>query len=147
MAKKPRGIRNNNPLNIRYNPRNNWVGQTGSDGHFCKFSAPKYGVRAACKLLQRYAGNDGKTTVLEVINKWAPSADGNDTEKYIATVCKEMNIRATDTIDVHQRGTVVRLLFYMARVECTQKALDAANIGVWDFIDGFELAEYPYEKE
>lgn len=149
MAKNqtPRGIRNNNPLNIRYNARNNWVGQTGSDGQFCKFKAPKYGVRAACKLLQRYAGNDGKTTVAEIINKWAPRTNGNDTEKYIATVCKEMNIRATDTIDVHNRDTVVRLLWYMSCVECTRYALEAADIWIFDFIDGFELAEYPYEKE
>ena len=148
MAKTtPRGIRNNNPLNIRYNPRNNWVGQTGCDGQFCIFMSPKYGVRAACKLLQRYAGKDGKTTVSEVINKWAPRTDGNDTEKYIATVCKEMKIRATDTIDVHQRDTVVRLLWCMSCVECTRYALEAADIWIFDFIDGFELAEYPYEKD
>lgn len=141
MAKTtPRGIRNNNPLNIRYNPRNNWVGQTGSDGQFCKFSAPKYGVRAAVKILQRYAGNDGKTSVFEIINKWAPRADGNNTKKYIEAVCNAMNIKPTDTIDVHQRDTVVRLLFYMARVECTATALEAAHIGICQFIDGFELA-------
>lgn len=143
----PRGIRNKNPLNIRYNPRNNWVGQTGNDGQFCKFSAPKYGIRAAVKILQRYAGKDGKTTVLEIINKWAPQADGNETVIYIAIVCENMAIKPTDTIDVHQRDTVVRLLYYMAQVECTARALEAANIGVWDFIDGFELAEYGYEKE
>lgn len=141
MAKTTtRGIRNNNPLNIRYNPHNNWVGQTGNDGQFCKFSAPKYGVRAAVKILQKYAGKDGKTTVFEIINKWAPSSDGNDTKEYIAIVCDAMNIKPTDTIDVHQRDTVVRLLFYMAHVECTAKAMEAANIGIWDFIDGFDLA-------
>lgn len=147
MEKTPRGIRNNNPLNIRYNPRNNWVGQTGNDGQFCRFVSPKYGIRAAVKILQKYAGNDGKTTVFEIINKWAPRTDGNDTEKYIEAVCNEMNISDTSTIDVYDRGTVVRLLFYMAHVECTAKALEAANIGVWDFIDGFDLANNRYEKE
>lgn len=140
MAKTPRGIRNNNPLNIRYNPRNNWVGQTGSDGQFCKFSAPKYGIRAAVKILQRYAGNDGKTSVFEIINKWAPRADGNNTEKYIEAVCNSMNIKPTDTINVYMQSTVVRLLWYMARVECTAKALEAANIGIWNFIEGYDLA-------
>lgn len=147
MAKTPRGIRNNNPLNIRYNPRNCWVGQTGSDGQFCKFSAPKYGIRAAVKILQRYAGKDGKTTVFEIINKWAPRADGNDTNKYIEAVCDAMNIKPTETIDVHDRGTVVRLLYYMAQVECTATALEAAHIGVCHFIDGFSLANNRYEKE
>lgn len=147
MAKTPRGIRNNNPLNIRYNPRNNWVGQTGNDGQFCKFSAPKYGIRAAVRILKKYGGTDGKTTVFEIINKWAPRADGNNTEKYIEAVCNAMAIKPTDTIDVHQRDTVVRLLFYMARVECTEKALDDAKICVIDFLDGWDLANYKYEKE
>lgn len=136
----PRGIRNNNPLNIRYNPRNYWVGQTGSDGQFCRFVSPKYGIRAAVKILQRYAGKDGKTTVFEIINKWAPRADGNNTEKYIEAVCDAMNIKPTDAIYVHQRGTVVRLLWYMAQVECTENALVTAKIGIWDFINGFDLA-------
>lgn len=147
MAKTPRGIRNNNPLNIRYNPRNNWVGQTGNDGQFCKFSAPKYGIRAAVRVLKKYAGTDGKTTVFEIINKWAPRADGNNTEKYIEAVCNAMAIKPTDTIDVHQRDTVVRLLFYMARVECTEKALDDAKICIIDFLDGWDLANYKYEKD
>lgn len=140
MAKTTRGIRNNNPLNIRYNPRNNWVGQIGNDGQFCRFVSPKYGIRAAVKILQKYAGNDGKSTVFEIINKWAPRADGNNTEKYIEAVCNAMNLKPTDTIDVCQRGTVVRLLWYMAQVECTENALVTAKIGIWDFIDGFELA-------
>lgn len=148
MAKTtPRGIRNNNPLNIRWNPRNNWVGQTGCDGQFCIFMSPKYGVRAACKLLQRYAGKDGKTTVFEIINKWAPRTDGNDTNKYISTVCNAMAIKPTDTIDVHHRDTVVRLLFYMALVECGEKALDDAKICIIDFLDGWDLANCKYEKE
>lgn len=141
MAKTtPRGIRNNNPLNVRFSPRNNWVGQTGSDGQFCKFSAPKYGIRAAVKILQRYAGNDGKTTVFEIINKWAPRSDGNNTEKYIEAVCDAMNIKPTDTINVYMQSTVVHLLYYMAQVECTAKALEAAKIGIWNFIEGYDLA-------
>ncbi|WP_160314734.1 hypothetical protein [Photobacterium swingsii] len=32
------GIRNKNPLNIEYNERNNWKGQTGRNGRFCTFS-------------------------------------------------------------------------------------------------------------
>ncbi len=38
----PRGIRNNNPLNIKWNAANNWNGQTGSDsGGFCIFNTLK----------------------------------------------------------------------------------------------------------
>lgn len=141
MAKKmARGCRNNNPLNIRYNTGNCWVGQTGSDGQFCKFSSPKYGVRAAVKILQKYAGNDSKVSILEIINKWAPRSDGNNTNAYIATVCKAMGMDPADTIDVRDSSTVVRLLYSMAKVECTEEALKAAHIGVCDFIEGYYLA-------
>lgn len=141
MAKKmARGVRNNNPLNIRYNQRNCWVGQTGTDGQFCKFSSPKYGIRAAVKILQKYAGNDLKASILEIINKWAPRSDGNNTEAYIATVCNDMGMHPADTIDVRDSSTVVRLLYSMAKVECTEEALKAAHIGVCDFIEGYYLA-------
>ena len=136
----PRGIRNNNPLNIRYNTGNCWVGQTGSDGQFCKFSAPKYGVRAAVKILQKYAGQDSKLTISDIINKWAPRSDGNNTDAYIATVCNAMHMRPADTIDIRKGGTVARFLYSMAKVECTEEALKAAHIGICDFILGYYLA-------
>lgn len=142
----PRGVRNNNPLNIRYNQRNCWKGQTGTDGQFCKFSSPKWGVRAAVKILQKYAGQDSKATILEIINKWAPRSDGNNTNAYIATVCNRMNMNPTDTIDVHNGWSVVRLLYSMAQVECTAEALKAAQIDISDFIDGYYLAALDYEK-
>lgn len=141
MAKTTaRGVRNNNPLNIRYNQRNCWMGQTGTDGQFCKFSSPKFGVRAAVMILQKYAGRDSKASILEIINKWAPESDGNNTEAYIATVCKAMGMHPADTIDVRDSKTVVRLLYSMAKVECTEEALKAAHIGICDFIEGYYLA-------
>jgi len=136
----PRGIRNNNPLNIRYNTGNCWVGQTGSDGQFCKFSSPKYGVRAAVKILFKYAGKDKNTTIQEIIIRWAPWSDGNNTYAYIATVCNDIGMHPADTIDVRDSATVVRLLYSMAKVECTEEALKAAHIGICDFIEGYYLA-------
>lgn len=136
----PRGIRNNNPLNIRYNTGNCWVGQTGSDGQFCKFCAPRYGIRAAVKILQKYAGHDSQLTISDIINKWAPRSDGNNTDAYIATVCKAMKRNPEDTINVRSCITVVRLLYSMAKVECTEEALKAAHIDICDFIDGYYLA-------
>lgn len=142
----PRGVRNNNPLNIRYNKGNCWVGQTGTDGQFCVFSDPKYGIRAAVKILQKYAGKDLKTSILEIINKWAPGSDGNNTGAYIATVCNDIGMHPADTIDVRDSETVERLLYSMAKVECTEEALKAAHIGICDFIEGYYLALLDYEK-
>ena len=51
----PRGIRNNNPLNIRLNPDNRWQGKVppkhNSDGAFEQFHDPIMGLRAAAVLL------------------------------------------------------------------------------------------------
>lgn len=142
----PRGIRNNNPLNIRYNQRNCWKGQTGTDGQFCKFSSVRFGIRAAVKILVKYAGPDSKASILEIINKWAPRSDGNNTNAYISTVCDRMNMNPTDTIDVRNGWSVVLLLYSMATVECTEEALKAAHIDITDFIIGCCLAGLDYEK-
>ena len=43
-----KGYVNNNWLNVRYNPNNNWLGQTGDDGeNYAQFETPEYGLRAA----------------------------------------------------------------------------------------------------
>ena len=51
--KLPRGLRNNNPLNIRKGAQR-WQGQTGNDGAFCIFESMEYGYRAAFRLLHTY---------------------------------------------------------------------------------------------
>ena len=51
---KPRGIRNNNPLNIRKG--NNWQGEISpqSDKEFEQFESMTMGVRAGMKILRNY---------------------------------------------------------------------------------------------
>jgi len=91
----PRGIRNNNPLNIRYNAKNQWLGQTGSDRvpaekGMCVFTSMHYGIRAAFKLLSNYGRKYGLNTVRSIITRWAPPSDDNNTEAYIKRVCDTM---------------------------------------------------------
>ena len=52
----PRGLRNNNPLNIRKNQKTHWLGQcdVSNDRDFVKFKSMPYGYRAAFKVLQNY---------------------------------------------------------------------------------------------
>lgn len=83
---EPRGLRINNPLNIRREPGQVWVGQTVDqpDPGFVSFISPEYGYRAAAHIIMRhYIG--GKTTVAGVISHWAPPTE-NDTRAYIAKV-------------------------------------------------------------
>ena len=84
-----RGIRNNNPGNIDYNPVNNWQGQLKVDKtiepRFCRFDTPENGIRALGKLLQTYQRKHGLKTVRAIINRWAPSSE-NDTKAYVHSV-------------------------------------------------------------
>jgi len=94
---RPRGIRNNNPLNIRYNKANDWQGQTGTDGEYAIFSEPEYGIRAAAKLLDRYVNVYGLRTVEDIINRWAPTIE-NNTSAYVSAVSNKINVSESDTL-------------------------------------------------
>lgn len=91
--KAPRGYRNNNPLNIRFNERNAWQGILGRDkehGGMCVFESPRWGIRAAFKLFESYQKRSNKRTVRDMITRWAPPQDNNHTENYIRRVCEYM---------------------------------------------------------
>lgn len=98
-AVKPRGIRNNNPGNIEFNPANNWLGQTGTDGRYATFSEMKYGVRAAGKLLRNYQTRYGINNVRDLITRWAPD-DENPTAAYIKNVAATAGVAPIKTIDI-----------------------------------------------
>ena len=98
----PRGIRNNNPGNIDYNPANNWVGQLGKEvgvpsPRFCRFDTPENGIRALGKLLQTYYNKHKLYTVLAIIKRWAPEVE-NDTGAYIRSVAASCGLEPTQYI-------------------------------------------------
>jgi hypothetical protein len=114
----PRGVRNRNPGNIDFNPRNAWQGQLGLEEgvakpRFARFDEAENGIRALGKLLINYRGKDGMPgiggkgidTVLETINRWAPSNE-NDTQAYAAAVAKRLGVRTTDPINIKDPSTL-----------------------------------------
>jgi hypothetical protein len=108
-----RGVRNRNPGNIDFNPRNDWVGQIGLEPktagvpspRFALFDCPENGIRAMGKLILNYRGKDGIPgvgapgidTVHEVISRWAPGNE-NNTEAYIQAVAKAMGVTANQPL-------------------------------------------------
>ncbi|MBF8765322.1 structural protein P5 [Pseudomonas putida] len=107
-----RGIRNNNPGNIDYNPRNAWQGQLGLEAgvakpRFARFDYPENGIRALGKLLLNYRGKDGMPgvgrpgidTPLEFISRWAPASE-NDTNAYAQAIAKRLGVGQRDSIDI-----------------------------------------------
>ncbi|TRO33859.1 structural protein P5 [Pseudomonas putida] len=117
-AALPRGVRNFNPGNIDYNPRNAWNGQLGLElgvatPRFARFDSPENGIRALGKLLINYRGKDGMPgvggpgidTVRETISRWAPGNE-NNTEAYIAAVTAKLGVKANDVINIKDVRTL-----------------------------------------
>lgn len=110
MAKgKARGLRNNNPGNIRWG--DNWQGllvpSLRTDKDFCQFVDIKYGIRALVIILFNYknkaglphVGGKGIDTIREIIMRWAPPNE-NDTEAYIASVAKTVGVLDDEPMDL-----------------------------------------------
>lgn len=123
---QPRGIRNNNPLNIRIG--NTWLGErpNPTDPAFEEFVTMEYGLRAAFLILRRYIRRYKKNTITSIVSTWAPSSE-NNTLKYIDRVAAQTKIDPTTPIDYDDRETMCKLVAAMAQVECGQP-IDEAKI-------------------
>jgi hypothetical protein len=114
----PRGIRNNNPGNIRLS-KTVWSGQRPSpqtDPDFVEFTAPLYGLRALMKTLLTYYLKHGLDTVESMINRYAPPHE-NATDSYARGVAKAVNVRRTDKIDLRSKGMLIALAQAIVRQE------------------------------
>ncbi|WP_442876627.1 hypothetical protein [Enterobacter cloacae complex sp. RIVM_C039474] len=103
-----RGIRNNNPGNLEFSKTNPWVGQTGDDGRFAKFETPEHGIRALGRNLLSYQ-RQGIDTVSDIINRWAPPSDNNNTDAYIKAVCAQLGVTPDQPLDASNPDTLKAL--------------------------------------
>ena len=130
----PRGLRNNNPLNIRWTPGTRpWQGQKSNDGQFVIFETMEDGYRAAFRVLDSYNKKHNIYSVREIIYRWAPPQDHNNTRAYIERVCKEACLRETDQIVVdswieESRDDAMWLVWAMAKVENGDKLITYDDI-------------------
>lgn len=94
-----RGIRNNNPGNIRHGDK--WLGMSADqpDPDFISFTDPVYGLRAIAKILLAYQNKDGLHTVLDMITRWAPPSE-NNTAAYVEAVAAQMQVAASQVISL-----------------------------------------------
>jgi len=106
----PRGIRNNNPGNIRFGKFAQQTGATGQDDKgFAVFQSMGDGIKAAIKLLEGYVSR-GYDTVRSIISKWAPSSE-NNTSAYVDAVAKKLGISADAKLNGDQLGGVANAIF------------------------------------
>lgn len=122
--KVPRGIRNNNPLNIRKG--NNWKGErpNQTDKAFEEFTSMTYGIRAGFIIIKKYmSGYNGLTekfnTIEKIIRRWAPPTE-NATQKYIDQVAKESGISSRLKLSFSDKKSMCAIVSAMIHVECGQ---------------------------
>lgn len=132
-APLPRGLRNNNPLNIRISGiawRGKRPASQNTDGAFEQFDTLTNGIRAGLINIRTYLNKYHCDTPRTIIRRWAPESDGNNTQAYIDRVCKVTAMHPGQLIVFSNRKQVCRLVYGMIAVECGQcvdltKILDA----------------------
>lgn len=87
---EPRGLRNNNPSNIRKGGAWKGLAPDQLDPSFCTFVSPEYGIRALIVILSNYA-KEHFDTVAAIITRWAPPSE-NDTKAYIDAVSQALGL-------------------------------------------------------
>lgn len=106
-----RGIRNNNPGNIRWGDE--WRGLVPeaqrTDKSFCQFKAPEFGIRAMIIILRNYQSKYGLKTITGIIKRWAPPNE-NDTQAYIRSVAQATGTDADKPIDLTDSRKLFPLL-------------------------------------
>lgn len=131
-----RGVRNNNPGNIRKS-KDVWVGQTGNDGAFVAFATPAHGIRATGRNLLSYA-RQGYVTPEQIITRWAPPEDNNETEDYINFVSDYLNVQRDTRLDLTDLNTLTRLSMAIMIQEVGQN--EVKKIAGDDISNGIQAA-------
>lgn len=129
----PRGIRNNNPLNIRVG--NVWLGEVKNptDPHFEQFNSMEYGLRAGFVLLRRYIRHYKRQTIEDIISSWAPSNE-NNTKAYIDTVVKVCGIPSNRILHYSDKESMCKLVDAMCFVE------NGKHVSMEKITKGYDLA-------
>ena len=133
-----RGIRNNNPLNIRRSA-DKWQGLKAQqeDREFFQFESMAYGWRAAFRLLcHTYYKKYGLKTIRAIINRWAPPKE-NNTLYYIRSVAERTGIGADRELGDPQTHPAQWMMIgiAMAIVEC-----GTANQDYLSMLKGWQMA-------
>ena len=143
-----RGLRNNNPLNIRHSA-DRWQGarimQTDKD--FVQFKDLKWGFRAAWKILDTYCltfKKEGKAyNVKNIIGRWAPPTE-NDTDAYVRAVVKLSGLGGNENMprpkhywNFEEVDKLVRLIRAMV---CVENGIKWEKVDTKDIWKGYDLA-------
>jgi hypothetical protein len=136
----PKGLRNNNPGNLRYVASIQWNGQVGDDGTgYAVFDSAEHGVRALGHQLNTYAGrglntiddivdDSGRVLQKGIIPTYAPSNE-NNTAAYVSAVCGELGLAPTQPFDVN--GLLPQLVAAIIHHENGVQPFDLSDLQAW----------------
>ena len=130
----PRGLRNNNPGNIRIT-KDKWQGlrEKQEDKSFFQFTEMKWGYRALIRTLQNYHKRHGCKTIADFIKRWAPENE-NNTAGYISRASSEMQVPNTYVPDINDKATMCAFAAAISRVENGVPAVMGDIEARWDLL-------------
>lgn len=134
MADIPRGVRNNNPGNIRRVRGQHWLGESPeqTDPAFVQFVSPEYGIRALATVLLTYQRRHKLRTIDDIIARWAPPTE-NDTDAYVRAVERYTGVARDEPLDLRQHDLMCSLVEAIIAHECAGHRYppDVVSRGVW----------------
>ena len=147
-TENPRGIRNNNPLNIEQGD-NAWDGLSddqSADVRFAVFDTAEEGIRAAARTLSTYQNKHGLKTVHDMISRWSPIKDkGNvdasgkeNTTSYINNVSKAVGVSKNSMVKIGNNTKTKAMLKAMIKQENGSKVAGHYSDAVFE--EALELA-------
>jgi hypothetical protein len=140
----PRGIRNNNPLNIRRS-KDQWKGlaEQQKDRSFWQFKSLEWGWRAAFYLLTRtYYHKYRLYTIRGIISRWAPSCE-NDTSAYVQNVARLTGIDPDKPLGIPSESPSV---WMMVGVAMAIQENGTSSIDYFAMLRGWELCRQDVQK-
>lgn len=126
-----RGIRNNNPGNIKRGEP--WFGlrRTQTDPDFCQFTSDVWGIRAMIIVIRTYVYNYNLRYVKDIISRWAPTNENNTAAyvKFVETYMKtagskynqpflNLDFKPTFSNGAYQYTEGFYRLFWMVKAMC-----------------------------
>lgn len=137
--KLSRGLRNNNPGNLRKSAVK-WAGKVDNpnDTAFESFDTMSNGVRAALRNAFTH-WNRGKDTIKELITVWAPPTE-NNTSAYVAKVAKSAGILPVKEFAFGNNETTAKIMY---AVFLHENGPQAKNYITLENVQGHLAAMFP----
>ncbi|MFI3331464.1 MAG: structural protein P5 [Rikenellaceae bacterium] len=130
-----RGLKNNNPGNIRLS-KVTYKGEiTSTDNSFKQFLNLEWGYRAMFVLIDSYLRRDYKT-ITQIIARYAPPCE-NHTDNYIDFVAKQAKIDKNQKLNINSKEEMLALVSAMSYMENGVPAQKDAVESGWQLFQQF----------